>query len=55
MTFITLTDFNNFKDETARLEAYVLIFMASHNSQNMYVPNCKKEVLKKVFVRKPFV
>ena len=32
---ITLTDFNNFKDETARLEAYVLIFMASYNSQNM--------------------
>ena len=32
--FINLSDFNNFNDDTARLEAYVLIFMASYDSQN---------------------
>ena len=33
--FINLSDFNNFNDDTARLEAYVLIFMASYDSQIM--------------------
>ena len=46
---ITLTDFNNFKDETARLEAYVLIFMASHNSQNMQKRTSSKSLCKKAF------